>query len=89
MHGCDRTDRDLLEQQLPICYRTNDLSDLLNLASCCLGQRGEQVLRWHRSLTEAERALLRQHFVQIGYVVQWTNRDELRVSNSNCSVGWR
>jgi hypothetical protein len=86
MHRSDRTDRNLLERQLPICYRTNDLSNLLNLASCYLSRRGEQVLRWHRSLTEAERALLRQHFVQIGYVVQWTNRDELRVSNSNCSL---
>jgi hypothetical protein len=71
-----------LEGQLPICYRPHDLGELLNLARCSAGRRGEQVLRWRRSLTQAERAAVRQHFADRGHVVLWVNGDELRVSKN-------
>jgi hypothetical protein len=50
-----RADQARLERQMPICYRPNDLSKLLELAGRHPSGRGEQVLRWHRSLTQAER----------------------------------
>lgn len=74
-----RTDQALLECQMPICYRPNDLGKLLELASRHASGGGEQVLRWHRLLTPAERAAIAQYFLQFDYAVEWIDCDELKV----------
>ena len=64
---------------MPICYRPNDLSRLLELAGWHPSGHGEQVLRWHRSLTQAERAAISQYFLQFNYVIEWADCNEVKV----------
>jgi hypothetical protein len=55
------------------------LSKLLDLAGWRPGRCGEQVLHWLRPLTPAERTAIVQYFQQLGYIVEWTNYDALKV----------